>query len=302
MVLLAEDKTKVHVLSKAERKERPRYRPELMNLASVARPRDVLIAGWRPGMATILRELSDSVGRRSRVTIVCELGLKERSKFLEREGFDESSLRRRGITIRHVIGDPCDQDSLGASTSCDGAIVLLDHASPATTVKQRESRVLETLTAMNIALKKAKKPPHVVAETYDRGYESLAKGEYPDVTILSLDEFSGLLLAQAAYEPAVLPVLRELLSSGGAEITLQEPWYLFLDPHEALDIATLQSRCRTLHETFLGYVDGHGQVRLNPQETLTVTAHDLRHVVVISSRPYPDAILQRSDQFWLVSD
>jgi ion channel POLLUX/CASTOR len=260
---------------------------------TIAAPRrNVLVLGWRPGMSRILDEIDGTVGAGSRVSIVAAVPEARRRAVLERERYAPG--RARNVRVLHTEADPCDVDSvaraLGAAGRVDSVLVLMDHASPARNNRQRESRVLESLVALRMGLARRGRPaaaaaaraPNIVAEVMSLETERLARADNPGIEAVSLDEFSALLLAQAAYEPDMLSTLRTLLSRDGPEMALRPAWGLYRSGEDAVTFDALVRRGRERRETVLGYIaNADGRLVLNPAKATVVPRAAVRHIVAI---------------------
>jgi ion channel POLLUX/CASTOR len=268
----------------------PDRRDEDHHVAIRAPRRNILILGWRAGMSKVLDEIDGTVGARSRVSIVAEMHESERHAALHNERYDFSQLRN--VRISNVVADPCSVDDVSKALRnagrVDSVIVLLNSASPARNNHQRESRVLESLVSLRMGLgrrkclKGASHRPKIVAEFTNLETELLAKADNPGIDAVSLDEFSALLLAQAAYEPQTLSTIRTLLSRDGPELALRSPDDLFLKSEKALSFDRMLRRGRVRRETVLGYIsDVDGAVVFNPPKYALVQRSAVRHLVCV---------------------
>jgi hypothetical protein len=249
----------------------------------VRRPKmNILVLGWRPGMSSILHEIDGSVRYGSHVTIVSEIDPSERRKLLRQEHFKGMKEAR----LFHIVADPCDPSRMTHATfaQSDAILVLMDHASPAVTSKHRESKVLECLLSVRLELQRVNiSAPKIVAEVMDRESERLARAEYPDIECLSLDDFSALLLAQAAYVPDILPILHELLSREGPELALRKASLFFQCGELGLRFEEIITRGRASRETVLGYIsEPEGRVTLHPPKSQLIWRSQVRHMVTMT--------------------
>jgi hypothetical protein len=249
----------------------------------VKRPRvNFLVLGWRPGISSILHEIDGSVGHGSHVTIVSEIDPGERGKLLHQEHFKGMKETR----LSHIVADPCDQSRMTLATlaQADAILVLMDHASPAMTSRHREAKVLECLLSLRLEFEKANIcSPKIVAEVMDRESERLARAEYPYIECLSLNDFSALLLAQAAYVPDILPILHELLSREGPELALRKASLFFHHGERGLRFEEIMTRGRASRETVLGYISEiEGRVTLHPPKSQFLLRSEVRRMVTMT--------------------
>jgi hypothetical protein len=257
--------------------------PESLKDVSAKRPRiRILILGWRSGMGAILHEIDGRVGHGSEVTIVSRVEAADRRSQLSQERF--TGLHR--IRVRHIIGDPCAQSQIMQSNlrRTEAVLVLMDHSTPTMSSKHREAKVLEGLLSLRLALAEAQlASPKIVAEVMSRESERLVRAENPNAECLSLDEFSALLLAQAAYEPDILPILRELLARDGPELALRPGSYFFTPDGGEVTFEAMSRRGWDIGETVLGYIsEPDGQVRLHPSRNRLIQSSEVRHVVTMT--------------------
>lgn len=251
--------------------------------------RNLVILGWRPGMSKVLDEIDGTVGEGSRVHIVAELPVDERHTELLRERYSVSSARN--LKISHIVADPCDPKAIESALIRDGrgrrapdaVLVLLNSSSRARNNRQRESRVLESLVSLRLEMEsRDMKGTRVVAEVNSKETEELACADNPGFDAVSLDEFSALLLAQAAYEPQMLSTLQTLLSRDGAELALRPTSDFFAESEYSLSFGELVKRGRNRKETILGYIsEVDGSVVFNPEKSSILNRSFMRHVIAI---------------------
>lgn len=287
LILLSESKSSFGIANVKRHRQKSEAPPFVTSLASFSRmvvrapKRRILVLGWRPGMSSVLNEIDGTVGPGSVVTIAARSTTGERLEMLGREKFAGV----KNCRVEHVVADPCDQNDVDRAVRKVGdlhsAIVLLDHSSSARRNRQRESRVLESLVSLRLGFARRNVAPKVVCEVNSKETERLARIDNPDVDVISLDEFSGLLLAQAAYQPEMLSTLRTLLSQDGPEIALKAPTDFFRDGEDVLLFSSLLERGRGRRETVLGYIASDSSVVLNPSKSSMISANDIRHIVAV---------------------
>jgi len=254
-------------------------------------PSRLLVLGWRAGMRSMLEEIDRYYAKGSRVTLLSSASMEMRKA-------EFGALKN--VRLEHVVSDMSDMEAISAwrrgaigagvmDNEEDGRaalMVLLDESCGASSVNQREARVLETLVAVKAAfadeLDKSRNTdtamPTVVCELETTSTEQLVASEAPFASVLTIDDFSSSLIAQAAYHPDILPVWEMLLSSKGTDIRMRPPSALY-DVVEVLDASSspsssgpaptydeLRRLCRINGETLLGFTraDGKSTVVFGP--------------------------------------
>jgi len=299
IVYLAADKLKIRYLDVPEKTENAQSSSsvaavgnpssEITSANSIrqrkkqAKPSHLLVLGWRSGMRDMISEIDRYYAKGSKLTLVASNDINTRQA--ELAGGNGEKLSLQNIQLRHVVGDMADAElirkwqkdvtSSSAARSQNAVIVLLDESCGAKTVNQRESRVLQSLVALKASIfdqdvsNGSSKLPTVVAEVETNTTEELARVEAPFASVLTLDDFSSCLIAQAAYHPDILPVWESLLSSSGTDIRMRpaDALYRNNDTGELVvtsksdaytrassaSFAELRLQCRNQGETLMGY-------------------------------------------------
>mmetsp|Transcript_11773 Transcript_11773/g.35904 ORF Transcript_11773/g.35904 Transcript_11773/m.35904 type:complete len:739 (+) Transcript_11773:234-2450(+) len=262
-IFVAEHTHRVSVAVKPMPRKIPRER-SIRKQPETAHRGNVLVLGWRDGMSSLLEELDRYYSSGTVVKIVSSMSLAKRTASLP------STLHFDNIRVHHAYGEMSDPVMLRREVASkpNSVLVLLDQSAGVKNMNEREARALAALIALQAAKGRAESAPlNVAVELATENSAELARKEGINANIVILDEFAACFIAQAAYNPGVLPVHRQILSATGSDLSFRTPEELFLDPRLPEDYHELFLRTRDIGELLLGYIrKSDNQVVLAPEQ------------------------------------
>eukprot|EP00898_Chlorokybus_atmophyticus_P003369 jgi/Chlat1/4032/Chrsp26S04093 len=252
-------------------------------------PQEMLVCGWRPGIAGILQLLDEELSPGSTVTLLTPLSLEERAEHLNAK--DVANLRKIAH-VRQVVGSPMKARDLRSAgvASATRALVLFQSEDGCTDAAVLDARLLSTLILMEDLRREAGRGEmRVVAETADPSIIRLVPASLAADMVASATLVAGA-ITQIASEPRLERVFSNLFDAaddgGGARMALVD-YRKYAEEGETVTFSAVSGRARAAGDIALGYrrlSDGELRVELAPRKTDVFTFIPGDSIVVLTHR------------------
>ena len=221
---------------------------------SVAKADKTLILGSNSTLEMVLKEINDFAAKGSQVTIVDSHPIELARKY-------------PNVKIDLVRSEPTGRAALTKlnAGSYDHVIILSDRHNR--TVEQADARTLLSLLTLRELTKGSKTNVNIVAEMLNDQNRELAESATGDDFIVS-SKLIGNLTAQVAENPAIRPVLEELLGSSGQQVVVRPADY-YVATDKPVSFNTVIAAALKRGDTALGYLlaSNGSEAKLNPNRT-----------------------------------
>ena len=238
-------------------------------------PEKTLILGTCNTLNLILAEINDFSPKGSSVKIV-------------NLSTPELRSRQKKIKVELVSADPSSRLVLESINLSDfnHIIVLADRENR--TSEQADARTLLILLTLRDLMKETRGNANVVSEMLNDFNRELAESASPDDFIVSEKLISNL-ISEISEDSAISPVIREVLSSEGAQIKLQ-PAEDFVALNQEVDFNTITAAALRRGESAIGY----RKADVNTGQTMSVILNPTKFVKLSFSSG--DTIVVLSDE------
>uniref|UniRef100_A0A0D9VPV7 Uncharacterized protein n=1 Tax=Leersia perrieri TaxID=77586 RepID=A0A0D9VPV7_9ORYZ len=254
-------------------------------------PREhVLIVGWRPKIADMIREYDSYLGPGSVLEILSETPVKERSSTVN----PLLQKQLKNIKVNHQVGCPMNYDTLKEaiinfrkSRKYDqnvpfSIVVISDTDWLGGDTAQVDKQLAYTLLlAENICQKHGIKVEHLVSEIVDTGLGKQMSRIKPSLSFIGAEEVMSLVTAQVAGSSELNEVWKDILNAEGDEIYIKEIG-LYMKEGEKISFSELAERAVLRREVAIGYVKDQKQ-HINPRNKLELLSFEMTDQLIVIS-------------------
>ncbi|KAJ1298671.1 hypothetical protein BS78_01G471500 [Paspalum vaginatum] len=237
----------------------------------------VLIVGWRPKVTEMIREYDSYLGPGSKVEILSETPVKERSSIIN--PLLQNQLKN--VKVSHRVGCPLDYDTLkktiidirkSAQDEHDkklplSIVVISDRDWLIGDASHADKQLAYTLLlAENICQKHGILVENLVSEIVDTGLGKQISKIRPTLSFIGAEEIMSRVTAQVAESSELNEVWKDILDAEGDEIYIKEIG-LYMKKGERVSFSELSERAVLRREVAIGYVKD-GKQHINPANKL----------------------------------
>jgi voltage-gated potassium channel Kch len=242
---------------------------------------NILILGWNPRGAFIVRELGQSMAANSKIKVLAHVPeAKEQLNALSKE------LKR--VTLELIEGSTTDRETLNSLPYKDFHNIILLSYSGQYDVQKADAMTLVSLLHLRDIKEKSKYPITITSEILDIRNQKLAEVTQADDFVVS-DQIISLMLAQISENKHLGPIFEDILDADGSELYIK-PITNYIDVTNPINFYTLVEAARQRGEVAIGYrISKQARdaglsygVHLNPDKSPAVTFCDQDSLIVVA--------------------